>query len=175
MYIRVMEVWKFIPELRGKYMCSSNGRIMRINKDPRCKTQKILKMQVTKDGYISVNCTREYRKRVHRIVAELYIPNPKNYPCINHKDSNRKNNNVGNLEWCTHKQNSRHSNDKGRLGRMSWTVKDIDTGELFRSMKDLAQRKGYDYKSFHGQFMSKKINGVYKNYKLIEKTYKGIF
>lgn len=53
--------------------------------------------------------------KVHRLVALAYIPNPNNYPHINHKDGNKLNNHVDNLEWCTQKMNSRHAYDNGRM------------------------------------------------------------
>lgn len=57
--------------------------------------------------------SRTIQKTVHRLVAEAYLPNPDNLPQVNHKDSNKENNNVSNLEWCTASQNKKHSWDAG--------------------------------------------------------------
>jgi hypothetical protein len=168
----MIETWKDIPELGGKYQCSSLGRIRRINKDPRCLKEKYLKLQNTKDGYISVNPTVWYRKRVHRIVAELFLENPNKYKFVNHKDFNKKNNAVSNLEWVTASQNSQHANDAGRIGRMAWTVIDLNNGITYKSVKEVAKKLGIDYKYFHAKI---KKTGKYGGYKLHEKTYKNIF
>jgi predicted XRE-type DNA-binding protein len=58
-------------------------------------------------------------KSVHRIMATLFIPNPENKPCVNHKDRDRSNYNLNNLEWCTHSENVIHSVKNG--GRKNWT------------------------------------------------------
>ena len=55
---------------------------------------------------------------VHRLVAEAFIDNLNNYPCVNHIDSNRTNNKVENLEWCTHKENSQWALKTGRFDNM---------------------------------------------------------
>lgn len=71
-----------------------------------------MKLKEDKDGYLEVGMYkdgRRYFRRAHRVVAEAFIPNPKHLPQINHKDGNVKNNNVGNLEWCTCQDNLLHS------------------------------------------------------------------
>jgi hypothetical protein len=95
-------------------------------------------LQLTKDGYLSVNPTTAYRKRVHRIVAELFIPNVDNKPIVNHKDCNKLNNHVDNLEWVTHKENSVHANENGRMGNSKYLILDTSTGIFYESAKDLA-------------------------------------
>ena len=92
----VKESWKFIPvfELDKQYMASNLGRIMRV------KDGKIINGCKTKSGYIRIDLNRcHYYK--HRLIALAWIPNPYNLPMINHKDEDKANNAVENLEWCT--------------------------------------------------------------------------
>ena len=84
------------------YMISSDGSVW------SCKSHIYLKPAYTKRGYASVelfNKNGSRRMLVHRLVARAFIPNPNNYPQINHIDENPSNNNVDNLEWCTAKYN----------------------------------------------------------------------
>lgn len=69
---------------------------------------KIMKLKSDKDGYLTI-ALGETSYRVHRLVAEAFIPNPYNLPQINHKDENKANNRVENLEWCTAKYNCNYS------------------------------------------------------------------
>lgn len=95
-----------------------------ITKDGRVfstKSNKFLKTVTNKNGYKVFVTKLNGRKggdtalRVHRLVAEVYIPNPQNKPFVNHKDCNPANNSVSNLEWVTSKENAIHARDSGRL------------------------------------------------------------
>ena len=165
----MQEVFKPIPELKGKYECSNFGRIRRVNKDPRCEKYKYLKLQTNKDGYTYVHATRSYRKLVHRIVAQLFIPNPNNYPYVNHLDLNKKNNNINNLEWVTSAQNTQHAKDNGKIGNIRYIILDLESGIYYDSFKELTtalnKHRTYCYDKY-------KKNQLDKRYAIIEKTHR---
>ena len=107
-----MESWKTIPGFEGKYSISTYGRIKN-NKNNRIKNH-----YVNENGYCVVGFydkgkgfTKHFK--VHRLVAEAFIENPKNKKTVNHKDGNKENNHVLNLEWSTHSENVKHSFDTG--------------------------------------------------------------
>lgn len=109
------EIWKDIKGYEGLYQVSNLGRVKRIkfiNNIVEKPCNKILFNKNDNLGYVQVtlckNNTRHY-KRMHRLVAEAFIPNPLNYPCVNHIDGNKQNNSINNLEWCTHSYNTRHA------------------------------------------------------------------
>lgn len=102
-----MEEWKVLNGFKFKYEVSTLGRIRR----PRWNnTYKYLNGHINNDGYrvVSLMLDTQIFKLflVHRLVAESFIPNPENKPCINHKNAIRDDNNVENLEWCTNSENS---------------------------------------------------------------------
>ena len=133
------------------YSIRSDGRIT--NSKGHEKVQEInhkgyMKVDLYKDGVRST-------QRVHRLVAEAYIPNPENKPDVNHKDGNKLNNDASNLEWCTKSENMRHAYDTGLAkphasygmrghknpngGRKGIKVMISETGEIFDSIKDCAE------------------------------------
>lgn len=107
-----------IKDVKGweDYTIDTNGNVFSKRKN------KYLKQTINKYGYCKVTLQKDKYKKmysVHRLVAENFIPNPNNYPCINHIDSNRKNNNIENLEWCTYKQNMEHAVKNHRFDEMA--------------------------------------------------------
>jgi hypothetical protein len=110
-----MEIWKNIKGYENKYQISNFGNVKSldyINNLGKLKKGKKLKYRITEKGYNSAmlyNNGVQKCYRVHRLVAEAFIDNKNNKPFINHKDGNKLNNNIYNLEWCTHKENVQHA------------------------------------------------------------------
>ena len=100
------EEWKPIDGYEGLYEISSKGRVKSL---PKCgRNARILFEGYNKYGYKSVVlCKNGIYKRylIHRLVATAFIENPKNLPEVNHRDENKENNRVENLEWCDHRYN----------------------------------------------------------------------
>ena len=109
------ETWKDIQDFEGKYQISDLGRVKSLYNDNGYKKtyrEKILKYSIKKNGYcqvILVKNRKRYSKNIHRLVAQAFIPNPNNLPCVNHKNEIKSDNVVGNLEWCTISYNTRYS------------------------------------------------------------------
>lgn len=114
------------------------------------KTHKYLNQEKGKDGYYYVQlCEGGKRKKasVHRLVAQTFIDNPCDLPVVNHKDENRENNFVDNLEWCTEKYNTNYGN--ARIKQAQSIIKAvvcIETGEVFLSQKSAETKIGKCYK-----------------------------
>lgn len=119
------EVWRDVVGYEGLYEVSNMGRVNSFpklnNKNPVYHSKRELKLVKNGDGYYRVSLSRDgcdKRVFVHKLVAQAFIKNPENKPQVNHKDSNIKNNTVGNLEWCTHSENMKHGYKYGNKKRM---------------------------------------------------------
>ena len=127
-------------------MVSDNGDVRRIGSNKNCSTRD-------RKGYLAVDLYENGErktKRVHRLVAEAFIPNPDNKTEVNHKDGNKLNNNVSNLEWVTSKENVRHAWDNGLMkpsysmlgrknpngGRTGRPFKIVETGDVYETLKE---------------------------------------
>ena len=109
-----IEIWKDIPGYEGHYQVSNLGRVKSVprkiywNGGFYISKERLLSQQMNKYRYWRTHLLKDRITKtvfVHRLVALAFIPNPNNYPDINHKDENPSNNCVDNLEWCTEKYN----------------------------------------------------------------------
>ena len=102
----MMELFRDIAGYEGKYQITSWGRVYSVD------SQKYLKPEVNEKGYLRVDLYAENGKRthykIHRLVADAFIENKYDKPQINHKDGNKQNNSVTNLEWVTDSENKEH-------------------------------------------------------------------
>lgn len=103
----MVEKWKKIADC-SNYEVSSNGNIRNIT------TGHILKPYLGGAGYLYVRINKK-KRLVHRLVAQAFIPNPNNYPQINHKDEIKTNNDMENLEWCTQSYNNNYGTRRDKI------------------------------------------------------------
>ena len=155
------EIWKDIPNYKG-YQVSNFGRIRTYNKTTytnkhgvRHWKDRVLKERIDKkNNCLSVQLYKNGKGKsylIHRIVGEVFLGDPKNNKMtINHKDGNRLNNNVNNLEWLSLADNIRHGFDNDLYTckkKIKLTNKKDNTIKIFRSMvqasKEMGKNKGY--------------------------------
>lgn len=119
------EIWKDIQDYEELYQVSNLGRIKSLKRTFKIYNrfsalsninvkEKIKKLTKDKNGYLIVSISKngyEKKCKVHRLVAQTFVPNPNRYNEINHIDGNKRNNNVSNLEWCTRNKNMKHASE----------------------------------------------------------------
>lgn len=123
--------WRSVKGYDGRYLVSNTGLIY------SKMSNKVLKPNKMSNGYLSVELFKDGKSKrllIHRIVAEAFIDNPESLPIVNHKDEDRTNNSVDNLEWCTQKYNANYGNalEKKKRNR---TVSDAVKNSLLLGSK----------------------------------------
>jgi hypothetical protein len=131
---------KDVVGFEGLYAVTSCGRVWSYRKNIFLSPFK------NNVGYLVVNLKKDgksYKKLVHRVVSEAYIENPYNLPQVNHKDENKENNCLTNLEWCTAKYNMNYGTCVDRIvEKNSMPIRCIETGEVFKSLRDCERKTG---------------------------------
>lgn len=146
------EVWKDINGYEGYYQISNLGRVKSLSRKSfngkvmAMRKERILKNFINDKGYyFNILYDNKYRRKQHynhRLVAEHFIPNPENKPCVNHINCNPLDNSISNLEWCTHKENmnycmsiGRHNMFNGKLDNSKPLI-NLDNGVFYNSKLD---------------------------------------
>lgn len=142
-----MELWKDIKDFEGLYQVSNFGNVMSLNYRLR-GYNALLTPKINDKGYAWVELRKNGTRKqvlVHRLVAQEFLKNPNNYPVVNHKDENKLNNIVDNLEWCTFSYNVRYSLPKRKrkpyksLDRVRQI--DIPSGKIVREYENISEIK----------------------------------
>lgn len=143
-----MESIEILKDIRGyenMYQISNTGRVYSL------KANKFLNKSVHKCGYVKVSLIKDKRVKtylVHRLVASNFIDNPNNYTVINHKDGNKQNNCVDNLEWCAVSTNTKHAFNNNLGGFRDKSFSELDKINKLTSYKKVIFKKGNEIIEF---------------------------
>lgn len=155
------EIWKDIQGFEGKYQISNFARVKSLSRAIK-KTngtimtikERILKTCYNPNGYehaVLQNGKKTKHLSVHRLVALAFIPNPNNKPHINHKDGNKANNQIENLEWVTRSENEKHAH---KIGLKDWR------GEKASKSK-LTKEQVLDIRNLEGKKTGREVAKLY--------------
>ena len=158
----MIEIFKDIEGYENLYQISNLGSVKALgNGGSNASKDKILKSAKNNKGYLIVNLCKEGKRKnnqIHRLVAQAFIPNPNNLLQVNHKDENKQNNNISNLEWCTPKYNSNYGTRNQRVAeKTSKQVLCVETGVVYPSASEVQRQLG-----FYQQNISNACTGKYK-------------
>lgn len=153
--MRESEVWRPIKGFENIYEVSNFGKVKRLHTAKRAgagnyeRKERILNQRKSNKGYLLVDLYKNNTRSqllVHRLVAQAFLDNPMNLPCVNHKDENPLNNKLYNLEWCSQKYNMNYGTCADRIGKAnSKPIISIDeSGNIthFQSSKEAERKLG---------------------------------
>ena len=168
--VEIKEVWNDIPEYERYYQASNCGRIRSLQREviqkghrncyKRILKGKILCPRLQNSNYYIVWLSKDGKinpKLVHRLIAQTFILNIDNKPCINHKNGNKADNRIENLEWCSYSENIKHSHNI--IGRKEITkpIICIELNRKYKSQTEASQKLGISRGS-----ISHALNGMSK-------------
>lgn len=151
------EIWKPIKGYEGLYEVSNLGNVMSLNYCGR-EEKRLLRQIESRYGYLKVNLYKNRKMKtylVHRLVAETFLPNLFNEPCINHKSEIKTDNRVENLEWCTVSYNNKYGtriqrvSEKRINGKQSKPILQLTkTGKLVKEWISIMETKRNGFSSW---------------------------
>lgn len=170
------EIWKNISEYENSYLISNYGRVKSLKRKVKNKTyeEKIMKLEKNKDGYLRVDLYRnnnKKHKKVHRLLAREFLEGYNNNLCINHKDENKQNNLITNLELCSYSYNINYGNRNKKVSdKLSKKVNQYDlNGNFIKTWNSIISIKrelninpSYIYKCCNNKI--KNVNGFIFKY-----------
>ena len=157
------EEWKDIPNYEGLYQVSNLGRVKSLARGN--KKERIRIPAKARNGYLYIVLSKngvQHTIRIHRVVAEQFIPNPNNYETVNHKDFDKNNNSCSNLEWMPMGDNIRHAKDNS-IGNNKPVLQYTLDGEFVREWHS-AYRAGKEL-GFTSELISKCCRGKQHEHK----------
>lgn len=147
------EIWKEVEGCEGIYLASSFCRFKALSKikinGKKCSyvaPDKVLKQWINNKGYLCIDFKvnkKQHHNLSHRVIAKLFIPNPDNKPCINHKNGVKMDNRLDNLEWCTKRENSIHAFKTGLLFLAPTMIKRGAENHMTRQVVQLDLNKNF--------------------------------
>lgn len=157
----MQEIWRDIIGYEGLYQVSNFGNVKSLG-NGICKTkEKIMKARKNKWGYLYLNLSKGGKKKtytIHRLVAHAFLPNPYNLPQVNHKDEDKTNNRVDNLEFCSAKSNCNYGTRNIRSAEKRYKkVLCVEKCKIYPSLKEAAKQTGISISS-----LSMACTGKYK-------------
>lgn len=163
------EIWKDIPGYEGLYQVSDKSCVRSLDRfvtESNFRKRilffkgQIIKPYTYKNGYYYVVLRKDGGSKhfyLHRLVANAFIPNPYRFPFVNHKDENPSNNNIENLEWCTHEYNmnygtvrermSKHTQNNAKRRKVSQFTLSGDFVKTYKSLREAQKMTGICYQS----------------------------
>ena len=166
------EIWKDIEGYEGLYQVSNLGRVKSLARKTgnQYNKENILSKERTRKGYYRVQLTKNKEHKhypIHRLVAIAFIPNPDNLPCVNHKDENKGNNCVYNLEWCDTFYNNNfgtrteRANDTKKLVIVQYDLNGNVVNSNWQCAREIAETLGYNEANIRNSCRTKK---AYRGY-----------
>ncbi|MBZ5857775.1 NUMOD4 domain-containing protein [Flavihumibacter profundi] len=154
-------IWRPVKNYEGLYEINKDGEVRSLHKR---NFEKIMPQRIGRGGYNTVRLSKNGRdstKYVHRLLGFAFIINPDNKPIINHKDCNKLNNHIDNLEWVNQSENMKHAYNAGVLYKNlganhheAVRLQSMETGELFETIKEAAEKAGVNYNTFRNSLNS---------------------